>query len=170
MRQRKSGPGVAAFDKVPRWVARSPTFRTMGELECKLLLFFASRRGWTNNTVPLTTYEELGGAVGARWRRVKTALDNLSLLGAIRHSRQARRLRIELLFADPYSHRQTAAEARCSPRELEGEPSTQQPTKRDGRSDQTGRRKIPNGTASLDDVEDPPAWVTERQPLPALMA
>jgi hypothetical protein len=103
------------FDKFPRWVAKDSDFPKLDELACKLLVYFAHVRGWTSDTTPWTTVEELAERVGANWRRTKRALLILGALGAIRTETKRREKRFKVIYLNPHDHSQEQATAGQTP-------------------------------------------------------
>lgn len=176
---------VKGFDKIPRWVAKDPSFAKLDALAVKLLVYFSHVRGWTSDTTPWTTVEELTGRIGGNWRRTKRALVTLGALGVIRTETKRREKRFRLIYLSPHDHTLEQGTTGQTPlrsgnADAWGDRTATEPaTKLDvpldasveGRSpsgeyaetadkpDRFGTQSWPKRQTSQDD--DAPAWVTE---------
>lgn len=160
-----SNSAKKSFDKHPRWIAQLKDFKTIGELEFKIIAWIANVRNWTSDTTPWTTIADLAVTVGTSWRRTKRALSVLAEIGAIRVTTKNRQMRFRLMFESPYTH-ETDGNDRCLSRcAVEGRPSSEFYAETTDNSHRFDIEPLPiQQTADVyraPDPQDAPAWILE---------
>lgn len=100
----KNNTPIKNFDKIPRWIFKSPYFYQLNSACFNLIFFAAHTRKWDDDCTQWTTVFESSKKLRLRRTRVSEALRLLALIGIIRIERVRPRLRIRLMFSSPYDH------------------------------------------------------------------